>query len=375
MGSSKAETGPSAAVRVRPDLVRASPYVPGESLPEAVKLSSNELGFAPLPGVLEAIARASSQPNRYPDNSAVVLRSALAEYWGVDRGQVVVGCGSSLLCQELVQATCAPGDVVAFGWRSFEAYRLYAQTAHAKVLTVPNRADGALDLEALAHAICTSPDPVGVVFLCTPNNPTGATIDGRDLNRFLDAIPSSIPVVLDEAYREFADDGSLEAIGLHRSGRRNVVALRTFSKAYGLAGLRVGYAIAAPEIVNAVHVVRSPFSVTAAAQAGAVASLAAQDELRDRVAVVRSERERVREALLNLGVPVLESQANFVWLPLGDQAEAFGDHCRAHRVLVRSFHPEGVRVSISTASDNDQFIAAARSWARPTETTANAEAL
>jgi histidinol-phosphate aminotransferase len=354
----------SPELHLRPELRDVAGYRGGSAVPGAVKLSSNESGFEPLPGVLSAVHSASSDLNRYPDNHATTLRLALAERWGLGIEELTVGCGSSLLCQELVQATCSPGDLVAFGWRSFEAYVLYARTAHAESLTVPNAPDGAIDLPALASAINAHPGRVGIVFLCSPNNPTGQTVDRSRLEQFLDAIPASIPVVIDEAYQDFATDNPLDAIELYRGGRRNVIALRTFSKAHGLAGLRIGYAAGAPEILAAVEAIRSPFSVTAIAQAAALASLAASEELGMRVASVVAERSRVSEELAGLGLPVLASQANFLWLPLGDGAEEFADHCRSQGVLVRVFPSEGVRVSISVWSDNERFLSAARRWAR-----------
>jgi histidinol-phosphate aminotransferase len=350
-------------IRVRPDLAGMAGYAAGASERGAVKLSSNESGFEPLPGVISAIYSASAEPNRYPDNHATALRTALSQRWDVGVDEVIAGCGSSLLCQELVQATCAPGEFVAFGWRSFEAYRLYTRTAHAQALTVPNAPDGSSDLPALANAITAHADRVGIVFLCSPNNPTGATINLANLERFLDLVPSTIPVVVDEAYREFATDDSPDSVDLYRGGRRNVVTLRTFSKAYGLAGLRIGYAIGAPELLNAVQAIRSPFSITAIAQAAALASLDAVEDLQQRIAVVTTERGRVHSELTAHRIPVQESQANFLWLPLGEKSAQFAEHCRDHDVLVRSFPPEGVRVSISTPADNERFLSAARSWA------------
>lgn len=357
----------NAGVRVRADLSGIAGYVPGSSTPGAVKLSSNETSFPPLPGVSEAIAGASASTNRYPDNDATALRDALAQFWDVTAAEVIIGCGSSLLCQELVQATCEPGDLVAYGWRSFEAYTLYARAAHAGTLTVPNSADGSLDLPALARAINDSPAPVGIVFLCTPNNPTGASISPAQLVQFLDSIPSSLPVVVDEAYLEFSSSGAVPAANLYRSGRDNVIMLRTFSKAYGLAGLRVGYAIGTPGILDAVHAIRSPFSITAPAQAAAIAALQAQGELAERLQVIRTERDRVRTELARQGIFAWQSDANFLWLPLEQESAAFVEHCRSEGVLIRSFAPEGVRVSISTPTENDRFLDAARSWTRTSD--------
>ncbi|MEU5846108.1 histidinol-phosphate transaminase [Saccharopolyspora shandongensis] len=355
------EHGLGERVRVRPDLAARGGYRAGEAVPGAIKLSSNESGHPPLPGVLEAISTASAEANRYPDNHATALRTALAERWAISPDEVIIGCGSSLLCQELVQATCEPGDAVAFGWRSFEAYRLYARTSHARTITVPNTPDGRLDLPALAAA-CASADQVGVVFLCSPNNPTGAVITDDELTAFLEAVPKSVPVVIDEAYAEFATGVTPHAIDWYRDGWRNVVMLRTFSKAYGLAGLRVGYAIGAPELLHAVQAIRSPFNVSAVAQAAAIASLHAADEMDKRVAGVAAGRRWVAECLRRLGLPVQDSEANFLWLPLGVHADAFAEHCRREGVIVRSFPPDGVRATISVQADNERLVHAAHSW-------------
>ncbi|MEV0701058.1 histidinol-phosphate transaminase [Saccharopolyspora sp. NPDC050389] len=353
--------GAGERVRVRPDLAGRGGYRAGEIVPGSIKLSSNESGHPPLPGVLEAVRAASAEANRYPDNHATVLRAALAERWAVTSDDVIIGCGSSLLCQELVQATCEPGDAVAFGWRSFEAYRLYARTAHARAITVPNTPDGRLDLPALAAA-CANAEQVGVVFLCSPNNPTGAVITDDELTGFLDAVPRSVPVVVDEAYAEFATGVTPHAIDWYRAGWRNVVMLRTFSKAYGLAGLRVGYAIGAPELLGAVHAIRSPFNVSAVAQAAAIASLQAVDEMDKRVVAVAAGRLWVTERLRRLGLPVQDSEANFLWLPLGVHADEFAEHCRHEGVVVRSFPPDGARVTISVQADNERLVHVARSW-------------
>jgi histidinol-phosphate aminotransferase len=353
--------------RTRADLFALSGYQPGEAAAGAVKLSSNESGFRPLPGVTEAARAAAAEVARYPDNDASELRAALAERWGATLDEVTVGPGSGVLCQELVQATCDPGQMVAFGWRSFDAYRLYARSAHASVLTVPNRPDGHLDLDGLASAVAKAGDRVGIVFLCSPNNPTGTAVSDAELDSFLSAVPEHLPVVMDEAYAEFATGVIPHAIDWYRSGRRNVVMLRTFSKAYGLAGLRVGYAIGDPELLSAVQAVRSPFGVTAAAQAAALAALSSPQEVARRAETVATERSRVLRMLRDLDIPAGASEANFVWLPLGDRSREFTESCRSDGVLVRCFPEEGVRVTVSVEPDNDRFIRAAGRWAKREE--------
>lgn len=344
---------------VRSDLDAIPAYVPGASVPGAIKLASNETTAGPLPSVAAAIARAAAGANRYPDITAGALLDRLSTFLDIPAANITAGCGSVALCQQLVQAVCAPGDEVVYGWRSFEAYPIIARIAHAVPVPVPNRADGALDLDAIAAAVT---DRTRLIFVCTPNNPTGTAVSRSALTAFLDAIPERVTVALDEAYYEYlraADpvDGVAEAMA-----RPNVVSLRTFSKAYGLAGLRVGYLVGPVDLVVPVAKMVVPFSVSSLAQAAGIACLEAGDELRARTDAVVGERTRVRQALLELGYAVPDSQANFVWLPLGDAAPAFDAHCRDNLVVARCFAGDGVRVTIGDPDENDRLLDAARTF-------------
>ena len=341
---------------VRSDLDEVPPYVPGRSAAGAIKLSSNEVPGAPLPSVLAAINVAAQAGNRYPDMSCVELTHALAQRLGVDEQDVVVGCGSVSLCTQVVQATCSDGDEVVFAWRSFEAYPILVRVVGAVPVQVPLTTQFGHDLEAMLAVITPR---TRVVFLCSPNNPTGTVLRRSELIRFLDAVPAHVVVVLDEAYTEFVRDPEVpDGVGL-ATGRENLVVLRTFSKAYGLAGLRVGYGYAPTEIAAAIRKVSVPFSVSALAQAAALASLEAADELLQRCDEIALERVRVHKALLTGGFTVPESQANFVWLPLGDDTTAFTEKCTAAGVLVRGFTGAGVRVTIGLPAENDAFLAVA----------------
>jgi histidinol-phosphate aminotransferase len=328
----------------------------------AVKLASNEVAFPPLPAVLEAIGAAAAETNRYPDNGALVLTHALADRYGVDPSQVATGCGAVTVCQQLAQAFNDPASSIAFAWRSFEMYPLLAQVAGARSIQVPlipGRAGGPADthdLEALAAAI---DDTTRLVFVCNPNNPTGTAVRHAELERFLDAVPASTLVVLDEAYREFVTDPDVpDGIELMR-GRPNVAVLRTFSKAWGLAGLRVGYLVAEdPAVAEAVRKTLVPFSVSSLAQAAAVAALASEDEVRARCAAVVAERDRLTTALRERGLDVADSQANFVWLPVGEQAAELASALEARAVITRPFAGEGVRVTVGSPEEDDVFLAA-----------------
>jgi histidinol-phosphate aminotransferase len=202
-------------------------------------------------------------------------------------------------------------------------------------------------------------DRTRLVLVCNPNNPTGTSVRKAELDRFLDAVPSDVLVVLDEAYREFVTDDEVPDGLVTYGDRPNVVVLRTLSKAWGLAGLRIGYLVAQPEVAAAIRKVLTPFSTSLVAQAAALAALDAEQEVVRRCALVISERERVTEALRKLHPDVPASQANFVWLPLGDQAMAFGAACEKRGVIVRPFPGDGVRITIGTPEENDALLAAA----------------
>ena len=344
---------------VRTDLDAIPSYVPGASVPGAVKLASNETTEGPLPSVAKAIAEAADGANRYPDITAAALVSRLSEFLGVPAENITAGCGSVALCQQLVQAVCGPGDEVIFGWRSFEAYPIISRIAHAAPVAVPNRPDGSLDLDAMAATIT---DRTRLIFVCTPNNPTGPAISRAELSAFLDRVPERVTVALDEAYFEYMRspdpvDGVAEAMA-----RTNVVALRTFSKAYGLAGLRVGYLVGPVDLVVPVSKMVVPFSVSSLAQAAGIACLDAGDELRARTDAVVAERARVRAALLELDHEVPDTQANFVWLPLGEAAADFDAHCRRNHVVTRCFAGDGVRVTIGDPGENHRFLTAAEGF-------------
>jgi histidinol-phosphate aminotransferase len=328
----------------------------------AVKLASNEVAFPPLPAVLQAIAATAPETNRYPDNGAAVLTAALADRYGVTPEQVATGCGAVTVCQQLAQAYNDPGTSIAYAWRSFEMYPLLAQVAGARSVQVPLVAGtpGGVpdthDLTALAAAV---DEDTRLVFVCNPNNPTGTAVRRAALEQFLDAVPASTLVVLDEAYREFVTDPDVpDGLELMR-GRPNVAVLRTFSKAWGLAGMRVGYLIAEdPAVAEAVRKTHVPFSVSMLAQAAAVAALASEDEVRRRCTAVTTERARLTGQLRERGLPVADSQANFVWLPLGERTAEVAAALEARAVITRPFAGEGIRVTVGSPEEDDVFLGA-----------------
>src|SRR6478752_6878972 len=307
-------------VRLREVLAQMPNSKPGKpaSAPAGVtayKLSSNENPYGPLPSVLAAIDNAAATVNRYPDMAVTALTQRLAKALDVPAECIATGTGSVAVLAQIVNAACDAGDEVVFAWRSFEAYPIVTQLAGAKPVMVGLDERARHRLDAMFSAIT---DRTRVVLVCTPNNPTGPCVHQAELEAFLDKVPSDVIVVVDEAYVEFVRDP--EAVrGLEVWRRRpNVVVLRTFSKAYGLAGLRVGYALAHPPVAAALRATAVPFGVSGLAQAAAVASLAARDELLARVDALVDERERVTAALRAQGWTLPDSSANFVWLRLGE---------------------------------------------------------
>jgi histidinol-phosphate aminotransferase len=345
--------------RFRPVLDTVPAYKPGKApaagAGQAHKLSSNESPYGPLPSVLEVLASAGGDINRYPDNGAEALIAALAARFAVPAGHVAVGCGSVGVLKQLMEAVSDPGDEVIYGWRSFEAYPPLADLAHATSVRVPLR-DETHDLAAMAGAITPR---TRLILVCNPNNPTGTVVREAELVDFLDRVPGDCLVVLDEAYREYIRDPRVpDGTGLYRD-RPNVAVLRTFSKAYGLAGLRVGFLIGHETVAEAVRKTMLPFTVSSLAQAAAIASLNAEEELLERVEAVVKERDRVSVTLREEGWTVPESEANFVWLRLGDQTTRFAEACDAAGIAVRPFAGEGARVSIGTPAANDAFLSVA----------------
>jgi histidinol-phosphate aminotransferase len=345
-----------ASPRFRSALDALPVYKPGRtpvsSSGKTHKLSSNETPFAPLPSVVDAIAEAARSVHRYPDNGAQGLIQAIAEKFGVPPEHVAVGCGSVGVSQQLFAALAEPGVEVMYAWRSFEAYPILSDLVAAESVRVPLR-DETHDLAAMAAAITPR---TRLILVCNPNNPTGTVVHAAELEAFLDQVPGDCLVVLDEAYREYVRDEAVpDGLDLYRD-RPNVAVLRTFSKAYGLAGLRTGFMIAHEPVAAAARATMLPFTVNRLAQAAAIASLAAEDELLARVEFTVKERTRVREALIADGWTVPPTEANFVWLRLGPRTMDFAASCSEAGIAVRPFADDGARISIGDPEANDDFL-------------------
>jgi histidinol-phosphate aminotransferase len=349
--------------RPRPAIAALPAYRPGRSaaaaeadhgIVGAIKLASNEAPFGPLPSVADAIRSGIDRINLYADHGAGALRNDLAAHLGVKTEQVTIGAGSVGLLQQLVLTYCDRGDHVAMCWPSFEAYPVYAMLVEAEQVRVPLR-DETFDLAALAAAI--TPE-TKLVFLANPNNPTGTVVGTDEIIAFLHAVPTECLVVLDEAYSEFVTDPRVTDSVPLLADHANLVVTRTFSKAHGLAGLRVGYAVGHPDVIAMIDRTLVPFVVNELAQRAACASLAAIDEMRERVATVVAERSRVTAALRTAGWTVPDPQANFVWLPVGAATAELGVALERRGVVTRAFPDLGLRVTTADAADNDRFLAA-----------------
>ncbi|KAA9108424.1 histidinol-phosphate transaminase [Microbacterium rhizomatis] len=354
---------PDAPVRIRPEIAALPPYRQGKQAgSDSYKLSSNENPFDPLPSVLIALQSAAAV-NRYPDATAGRLRQRLGARFGVSPDEVHIGAGSVSILAQLILAAAGPGDEVIYAWRSFEAYPGLALVAGAVPVEVPLDADARHDLPAMAAAVT---DRTRVIIVCSPNNPTGPIVTHAEFEQFLAAVPRDVLVVLDEAYAEFvtAPDAVDGMRVLGTSGHDNVVALRTFSKAFGLAGLRIGYAIGHRRILDAARTTSIPLSVTAQAEEAALASLTAESELLERVRVIAERRDRLAEGLREIGWRVPDAQGNFVWLAAGDQATAVAEAFDEEGLIVRPFAGDGVRISVGEHESVERVLQIAASVVR-----------
>lgn len=359
----------SQPVPIRPTVAALPRYVAGAGADhrELFKLSSNETPFGPLPRVVDAIKDAASSVNRYPHLTAAEVAQVLGARFDVDGSGpvgpegIVVSTGSVAVLQQVLSAVAGDGDEVVYAWRSFEAYPIVVGVTGATSVQVPVTSDARHDLRAMAAAVTVR---TRAVIVCSPNNPTGPAVHETELRELLGAIPNDVLVILDEAYVEFVrDDEAADGPALIREFP-NLIVLRTFSKAYGLASLRVGYAVARPELASVIRTVSTPFGVSGIAQAAALASLESETELEllSRVNAVVFERDRVVAELASAGWKIPDAQGNFVWLELGDRALEFAAAAQEAGIMVRPFAGDGVRVSIGEREANDLLIELVKTW-------------
>lgn len=326
----------------------------------AIKLASNENPSPPLDPILAAVHDAAAGVNRYADHRATAVREAIAGRLGVDASMVTVGAGSSGILQQLFFSYVDPGDEVVYPWRSFEVYPVFTRLMNGTAVQVPLATDLGFDVDALADAVT---DRTKLVFLATPNNPTGVAATPAELRGFLERVPAATIVCIDEAYREFLDPGFGDPVTELLPDFPNVVVTRTFSKAHGLAGLRVGYGIGHPDVIATVDKTMLPFTVNALAQAAALAALEHDEEISTRVSAILAERARVEVELAAAGWTFPNHQGNFVWLATGDRTDEIALALERRGVVIRPFSGEGIRVTIGTPAENDRFLGALASVA------------
>ena len=364
---SSSDTGPAAPVgRVRPAVDALPAYKPGKAaeqaerehdIAEAIKLASNENPYPPPAAVVEAVAAACRGGNIYCAHRATAVREALADRLGLAVEQVTVGAGSVALLYQLATAYLDPGDEAVTPWISFEAYPISVQTMGGTLVRAPLTAGHAFDLDAVAEAVT---ERTKLVLLATPNNPTGTAVSTSAVAVLAERIPGDVVVLVDEAYREFADPALGDPVADLLPRFDNVAVARTFSKAYGLASLRVGYVAAHPQVVSAIDKCLIPFNVNGLAQAAALAALSdeAAAEAQANIDAIKTERSRMVAALTADGWELPDAQANFVWLPLGDRTDEVCIALERRGVVVRPFSGLGIRVTIGTPAQNDRLLTA-----------------
>jgi histidinol-phosphate aminotransferase len=340
---------------VRPALAELRPYEPGKPVEEVqrelglarvVKLASNEGPYGPFPAALEALERAAPELNRYPDGGAYRLRAALAERHDVAFEEVAIGSGADGVIDTVSQAILDPGDEVVLGWPSFPSYAIYAMKAGARPVHVPLR-DLAYDLDGLLAAVTPQ---TKVVYVCHPNNPTGTTTSRAELDAYFERVPDHLLTVLDQAYFEYIDDPDYpDGVAEYFKAGRRVLVVRTFSKIFGLAGLRVGYGVGPAELVTALGKTRRAFDITTPAQEAALASMDAADELERRRRLNAEGRADLERVLRAHGLDPAPSVGNFLFAPLGEDALPFFEALLREGVIVRPLAgfgaPDAIRVT------------------------------
>ncbi|MGJ5749640.1 histidinol-phosphate aminotransferase [Streptomyces puniciscabiei] len=324
-------------------------------IPVLHRLALNESPYPPLPSVREAMQRAVAEAHRYPPFHPDDLTERIAAWCRVPPDRVAVGSGSVGVALQLLQAVVRPGDAVVHAWRTFDAYPLLAGMAGAQPVPVPLSPDGHQDPGALLAAL---DHRTRVVVLCNPHNPTGSLVTADALSAFLRRVPRHITVLLDEAYVEFARDTDLPDSPALLDAHPNLLVLRTFSKAYGLAALRVGYGLGSSELVERIRRQQLPFGINAVATAAVQASLRAESELRLRVDTVVAERERLRRELASLGWRVRPGHANSVWLAAPDPIDAGAAALTEAGVQTRHYPGEGLRLTVGNRNANDTVLTA-----------------
>lgn len=351
------------SLKVHTDIESLSPYVPGKPIDELqrelglsriVKLASNENPLGPSPKALAVLADAAATLHRYPDGGAFKLRTGLADRWKVSLDQVILGNGSDEIIGMLARAFLSPGDEAVMADNTFVIYKMEVTAAHGTPVIVPLR-DGRHDLGAMARAVTPR---TKLLFVCNPNNPTGTVVSAAEITALMANVPEHVIVVFDEAYCEYVRDPHFpDSLGYVRQ-TRNAIVLRTFSKIYGLAGLRIGYGVTTAEIAGYLNRVRPPFNANSLAQRAALAALGDEEHVARSRAMNQTEMAGVRTGLLALGLTPLPSEANFLYFDAGQDGRALHEALLRKGVIVRHIEGNYVRVTIGLPEENRQFLQA-----------------
>jgi histidinol-phosphate aminotransferase len=350
----------------RPDILAINPYVPGRSIDEVareigmaradiVKLASNESPDGPFPGVINAAVEVLAESNRYPDPDTVDLKVALSGWLEVPRDHLWTGNGSVALLTHVAVAVGGPKTSAVYGWPSFVMYRIASKWAMTELIEVPLATGQVHDLDAMRGAVR---DDTTIVYVCNPNNPTGTIVPASAVTDLVESLPDSVLVVIDEAYHDFVTDPSYATAIPHALSRPNVIVLRTFSKIFGLAAMRVGYAVGTPETLAELRRAQAPFSVSQVAQAAAAASLGNGGEIRRRQVANSAGRRHLTGVLAERGLEHTDSQANFVWFRLGEDSAGSANEFARRGVIVRPMSRGWLRVTVGHQNENEQFVAA-----------------
>lgn len=350
------------ALRIHPDIASLSPYVPGKPIEElqrelglarVIKLASNENPLGPSPKALAALVGGHDNLHRYPDGGAYRLRQALADRWKVSLDHIILGNGSDEVLGLLARTFLAPGDEAVMADQTFVIYKMEVTAAHGKAVIVP-LVNWTHDLDGMAKAITPK---TRLVFLCNPNNPTGTMVAADAVARFMAKVPEDVIVVFDEAYLEYVRDPHFPDSLQYVTQGRNAIVLRTFSKIYGLAGLRIGYGITTPEITNCLNRVRPPFNANTLAQRAALAALGDDEHVAKSRAVNAAGMQQLESGLRALGFSAIPSQANFVYFDVKRDGRALFDALLREGVIVRHIEGTMLRVTIGQPDENDAFLA------------------
>ncbi|MEK6532342.1 MAG: histidinol-phosphate transaminase [Nitrospirota bacterium] len=350
------------ALRIHPDIASLSPYVPGKPIEElqrelglarVIKLASNENPLGPSPKALAALVGGHDSLHRYPDGGAYRLRQALADRWKVSLDHIILGNGSDEVLGLLARTFLAPGDEAVMADQTFVIYKMEVTAAHGKAVIVP-LINWTHDLDGMAKAITPK---TRLVFLCNPNNPTGTMVAADAVARFMAQVPENVIVVFDEAYLEYVRDPHFPDSLQYVTQGRNAIVLRTFSKIYGLAGLRIGYGITTPEITNCLNRVRPPFNANTLAQRAALAALGDDEHVAKSRAVNAAGMQQLESGLRALGFTAIPSQANFVYFDVKRDGRALFDALLREGVIVRHIEGTMLRVTIGQPDENDAFLA------------------